>query len=123
MEERGQTVMENKFEEPHPDQGSACSICRFWATPCPGRVWNPEGPHSLELQGLCMVHRARASEGTCILCGRRLPWMLMSAWSRLGFCRPCYLVRAGEKEAVALVAFLEDLARYAGFWPAGSVKA
>ena len=72
--------------------GRACAMCTFFGIRPPAPAVDPEGK-------FCMVHRARAGEGSCVLCGRRLPWAVLEDASRVGCCRPCYAELYGEEEA------------------------
>ena len=60
-----------------------------------------------EADRLCRVHRARMTEGYCVLCGRREPWV--SPWenSGIGACELCTRVRVGSENADAVAAELE----------------
>lgn len=79
--------------------GRACAMCTFFGIRPPAVAVDPEGRSGREVDGFCMVHRARATEGICILCGRRLPWAIMGDPLSPGCCRPCYVERFGEEEA------------------------
>lgn len=51
---------------------------------------------------LCIQHRARMTEGLCVLCGRRAPWMSPFPKSDVGCCQFCYMVLYGAEAAEAL---------------------
>ncbi len=52
-----------------------------------------------EADALCAVHRGRLTEGACVLCGCRLPWVMLHESSDIGACRPCFAGRFGEEAA------------------------
>ena len=79
--------------------GRACEMCTFFGIRPPARAVDPEGRSGREVDGFCVAHRARATEGSCVLCGRRLPWAVMTEWIGPGCCRPCYVERYGERLA------------------------
>jgi len=79
--------------------GRACAMCTFFGIRPPAVAVDPEGRSSAEADSFCVVHRALATEGVCVLCGRRLPWAVMTESIGPGCCRPCYVERYGEAEA------------------------
>ncbi len=98
--------------------GSACTMCKMWDGPELRPAVDQEGTSPLEVDGLCVVHRARATEGACILCGRGRPWVLMRPGSRVGVCKPCYVEQEGKEQAEDLERYWKALSQCAGFWPA-----
>jgi hypothetical protein len=74
-------------------------MCTFFGIRPPAPAVDPEGRSGREVDRFCVVHRARAGEGSCVLCGRRLPWAVLEDSSRVGCCRPCYAERYGERGA------------------------
>jgi hypothetical protein len=60
-----------------------------------------------EADSLCVTHRARLTEGYCVLCGRREAWLVLHDESDIGACRPCYAGRFGEPAAQAVEATWE----------------
>lgn len=52
-----------------------------------------------EADALCALHRGRLTEGACVLCGRRLPWVMLHESSDVGACRPCFVSCFGEAAA------------------------
>lgn len=62
-------------------------------------------PH--EKDRLCSPHRARMTEGYCVLCSRRAPWISPFPDSRIGCCRTCFTERYGESETRRIELFWE----------------
>src|SRR6185503_15620873 len=54
-----------------------------------------------EADALCAMHRARMTEGFCVLCGRREPWVSPWPSSEIGACERCYRVVFGDPQADA----------------------
>ncbi len=52
-----------------------------------------------EADALCRPHRAKMTEGYCVLCGRRQAWLVLHEKSDIGACRPCYASQYGERAA------------------------
>ena len=82
-----------------PQGGRACAMCTFFGIRPAAVAVDPEGKSHAEVDSFCMVHRARSTEGSCVLCGRRLLWAVLEDSSRVGCCRPCYVERFGEEDA------------------------
>ena len=61
-----------------------------------------------EADALCRPHRARLTEGGCVLCGRREPWVMIHETSDIGACRPCFAGRFGEERAQQVEDAWED---------------
>jgi hypothetical protein len=57
-----------------------------------------------EADRLCARHRARSTEGTCVLCGRREPWASQWPNSDIGACELCYRILYGNAEGVRVAA-------------------
>jgi hypothetical protein len=76
-------------------QGFCIACQRFGFRPADPAM-DPTGTSPDERDRLCMLHRARAGEGSCVLCGLRLPWV--SPWPRspMGCCELCYRVLYGN---------------------------
>jgi hypothetical protein len=90
-------------------QVRACFACtHFGLRPAMPAV-DPAGISSDEADSLCVRHRARMTEGTCVLCGRREAWLVLHDESDIGACRPCYAGRFGEDAAKAVEATWEAL--------------
>src|SRR5689334_8256465 len=55
-----------------------------------------------EADALCASHRAKVTEGCCVLCGRREPWV--SPWpnSDIGECELCFRVVFGKEQGDAV---------------------
>ena len=110
--------MGNEGLKRYREPGSACTMCEFWDGPVVRPAVDAAGTSPLEVDGLCVLHRARATEGACILCGRGWPWVLMRPGSQVGVCRPCYVEQEGRKGAEDLEQYWKALSQCAGFWPA-----
>jgi hypothetical protein len=93
-----EVAMENANPKATERRG-LCLVCRHYAIDPPAPAVEPEGHSEREIDALCVVHRARASEGYCALCGRRAPWIRFTIDSRIGWCRPCITERLGEDAA------------------------
>lgn len=81
----------------------------MWCAACPAigvPPFRPAIPQKDERisrpDDLCRVHRARATEGACVLCGSRLVWMEIHQGGGFGSCRACYATVWGEDEASRL---------------------
>ncbi|HXX94889.1 MAG TPA: hypothetical protein VEN81_14775 [Planctomycetota bacterium] len=103
-----------RFRKP----GSTCTMCLQWNAPTLLPAVDAAGTSPLEVDALCRLHRARATEGACILCGNRAPWLLMRPASGVGVCRTCFVGWEGEKSAEELERYWQTLFKSAGFWPA-----
>jgi hypothetical protein len=83
---------------------SLCVACEYYGTRPAALAVDPACRSAREADALCPPHRAKMTEGSCVLCGRREPWI--SPWpnSGIGCCRPCFQERFGDAhaEAVAL---------------------
>jgi hypothetical protein len=84
------------------ERTSICVACAFYGQGSPSLAVDPACQSSDEADALCMVHRARCTEGYCVLCGHRAPWM--SPWpnSGIGACEPCFRAVFGHDEADAV---------------------
>jgi len=51
-----------------------------------------------EADRMCVLHRARCTEGCCVLCGRREPWVSPWPHSDIGSCELCYRVVFGPEQ-------------------------
>lgn len=92
----------DEFEVDPKGRGSAaCIACRVFNIKPAG-----EGARSLtstdEADRLCRVHRPRMTEGLCVLCGRRAPWMSPFPKSDIGCCQLCYMALYGVEAAEEL---------------------
>ena len=76
-----------------------CVACEFFHLDSESRRVDQAGTSRDEADALCVVHRARMTEGLCVLCGRRLPWV--SPWSKssIGCCELCFRVTYGSEAA------------------------
>lgn len=98
------------MQHPHR-QATACFACtHFGLRPVMPAV-DHTGRSDDEADSLCSTHRARTTEGYCVLCGRREAWLVLHDESDIGACRPCYAARFGEAAAQAVEATWERLDR------------
>ena len=82
-----------------PAKGRPCEACRLFRIDPPAVAGDPTGDSRAEADSLCMVHRARAGEGSCVLCGRRLPWKYLLEGMGFAPCRSCFVEFFGERGA------------------------
>src|SRR5436305_14312347 len=89
------------------ERTSVCVACEYYGTPELSLAVDPACSSVDEADALCAPHRAKMTEGCCVLCGRRAPWV--SPWpdSHIGCCRPCYREAFGQAQAEAVAARLE----------------
>jgi hypothetical protein len=90
------------------ERTSICVACEYYAAPLPELSVDPACGSTDEADALCAAHRAKMTEGCCVLCGRRAPWV--SPWpdSRIGCCRPCFAAVFGAAHADAVAAQLKQ---------------
>lgn len=74
-----------------------CVACNAFLMHGPGARMNRAPGSSDEADLLCMVHRARTTEGLCVLCGRRAPWASLWPRSDIGCCELCFRVTFGNE--------------------------
>lgn len=60
------------------ERTSVCVACVYYKVTPPSLSVDPACQSNDEADALCMAHRARTTEGLCVLCGRREPWV--SPW-------------------------------------------
>lgn len=97
----------------HGPDFDVCVACEYYGSVPTSLAMDP-ACRSDEADALCMVHRARMTEGMCVLCGRREPWV--SPWpnSDIGACELCFHVVFGTARAEAVAADLARRNRKAG---------
>src|SRR5262245_40371025 len=64
--------------DPMMERPSLCVVCMYYGL---SPIWlsvDPACRSTDEADRLCVTHRARCTEGMCVLCGRRAPWV--SPW-------------------------------------------
>ncbi len=76
-----------------------CLACDHYSVELRELAVDVNGTSEDEADALCIPHRARLTEGGCVLCGCRVPWVMLHESSDIGACRPCYVARFGEKAA------------------------
>jgi hypothetical protein len=81
------------------ERTSLCVACQYYGL-SPGALSVDPGCQSTnEVDALCMVHRARCTEGYCVLCGHRAAWVSPWPTSVIGTCPPCFQGVFGMAEA------------------------
>jgi hypothetical protein len=95
------------------ERTSICAACAYYAVEPISLSVDPACQSKDEADRLCVIHRARCTEGYCVLCGRRAPWV--SPWERsdIGACELCYRVTFGAKLADDVAAYLARQSRKA----------
>jgi hypothetical protein len=83
------------------ERTSVCVACEYYGTLPLELSVDPACRSQDEADALCRRHRARMTEGYCVLCARRAPWA--SPWPRsaIGACERCYRAVFGESPADA----------------------
>jgi hypothetical protein len=81
------------------ERTSICVACEYYGVVPALLSVDPACRSKKEADLLCGVHRARMTEGLCVLCGRREPWV--SPWPRsaIGSCERCFRGAFGHPEA------------------------
>lgn len=75
---------------------SICAACEAYGIVPASLAVDPACQSKDEVDRLCILHRARATEGFCVLCGRREPWASPWPKSDIGACELCYRVTFGN---------------------------
>jgi hypothetical protein len=86
------------MQDSEPGPGDCLACTHFGLLPVMPSV-DPSGRSKDEADSLCTRHRARMTEGACVLCGRRESWLVLHEKSDIGSCRPCYAALFGEEAA------------------------
>lgn len=84
------------------DCTSICVACVYFGSRPVSLSVDPACQSPDEADRLCTVHRARCTEGLCVLCGRREPWV--SPWpdSDIAACELCFRVVFGQEQGDAV---------------------
>lgn len=84
------------------ERTSICAACAYYGDEPISLAVDPACQSKDEVDRLCTVHRARSTEGFCVLCGRREPWV--SPWpnSDIGACELCFRVVFGKEQGDAV---------------------
>jgi hypothetical protein len=92
------------------ERTSLCVACVYYGVAPLSLSVDPACRSSDEADALCITHRARMTEGLCVLCGRREPWV--SPWpdSEIGSCEPCFREIFGPAHAEAVLTNLAPTA-------------
>lgn len=90
-----------------------CVACEYFGCVPASLAVDPACQSDDEANALCMVHRAKMTEGMCVLCGQREPWV--SPWpnSDIGCCELCFRVVFGTECGDAVSAELARLRKRA----------
>ena len=95
------------------ERTSICAACAYYGVEPVSLSVDPACRSRDEAYRLCALHRARCTEGYCVLCGRRAPWVSPWKASDIGACEPCYRVIFGADLADGVAAELGLLPRRA----------
>jgi len=95
------------------ERTSICVACDYYGLVSPSLAVDPACQSKDEADALCMVHRARTTEGYCVLCGHRAPWVSPWEKSDIGACERCFRVAFGNAQADAVAEQLVWLRRRA----------
>ena len=84
------------------ERTSVCVACAYYGIAPASLSVDPACQSKDEADRLCVLHRARHTEGYCVLCARREP--RVSPWreSAIGACEPCCQVLFGSERAGAV---------------------
>src|SRR5689334_5573112 len=95
------------------ERTSICLACTYYGVAPMSLAVDPACRSSDEADALCSAHRAKCTEGLCVLCGRREPWV--SPWpnSDIGACELCFRIVFGKAHADAVAHQLVWLRRLA----------
>jgi hypothetical protein len=95
------------------ERTSICAACNVYGIVPASLAVDPACQSKDEVDRLCGLHRARATEGLCVLCGRREPWASPWPKSDIGACELCFRVRFGSQMGDAAQKELERQRRAA----------
>ena len=84
------------------ERTSVCVACEYYGTLPLELSVDPACRSQDEADALCRRHRARMTEGSCVLCGRRAPWVSPWPESAIGCCEGCFRDLFGEAHAAAV---------------------
>lgn len=93
------------------ERTSMCVACVYYGCEPVSLSVDPACQSKDEADALCAVHRPRTTEGLCVLCGRREPWVSPWPKSDIGACELCYRVTFGNDRGEVAAA---ELARQRG---------
>ena len=88
------------------ERTSICVACEYYGVQPISLAVDPACCSDKEADALCAPHRAKMTEGYCVLCGRREPWISPWPESRIGCCRGCYTGVFGKAQAEAVASRL-----------------
>ena len=84
-----------------------CVACQEFSISPAGDPVDLTGESEDPADALCTIHRARTTEGCCVVCARRLPWVAIDD-TPIGCCRPCFVERIGRAAAERVEAALDE---------------
>ena len=89
----------DESDDPFLDSSPWCAACPTIGVP-PFRPAVPQQDEAISVpDDLCGLHNPRATEGVCVICGRRPVWMEIHRGGGFGCCRAWYAAAWGEDEA------------------------
>lgn len=88
------------------ERTSICVACEYYGVLPVSLAVDPACKSKDEADALCGIHRARTTEGFCVLCGRREAWVSPWPQSDIGACELCFRVVFGSAHAEAVDAEL-----------------
>jgi hypothetical protein len=102
------------------ERTSICVACVYYGVFPASLSVDPACGSKKEADALCGVHRARMTEGLCVLCGRREPWV--SPWPRsaIGCCERCFQGVFGDAHADRVALEISRTEGEEPFFPAGA---
>jgi hypothetical protein len=89
------------------ERTAICVACAYFGVMPPSLAIDPTCRSNDEADTLCVAHRARATEGYCVLCGHRASWMSPWPKSDIGCCELCFRVVFGAEKAKQVAQQLE----------------
>jgi len=72
------------------ERTSICVACVYYGVSPVLLAVDPACQSPMEADALCASHRAKMTEGLCVLCGRREPWVSPWPHSDIGACERCF---------------------------------
>jgi hypothetical protein len=95
------------------ERTSICVACEDYRLAPMSLAVDPACRSRDEVDALCILHRARATEGYCVVCGHCAPWASPWPASDIGACELCYRVTFGNERGDLAAAELARLRRKA----------
>lgn len=95
------------------ERTSLCVACGYYRIQEPSVAVDVGYQSKDEADRLCAPHRAKMTEGMCVLCGRREPWVSPWPQSDIGACELCFRITFGQEQGDAVAHQLAWLRRLA----------